>query len=519
MASLRVAMDRPVFRNDLRALAMTPQSDFLVIAPIDEPRIDALKSLLAEMNLPNSPGMVDPNNSIVPFADFDTLHYARFVILEDQTLGDFAELGGLVPQYPITLAFLGDCDGPANNFLASLAQHPTAAAGLRRIFEYCKDFKADTDLLAWMKRHKRRPAAAYVNWIGRTVRQIREEAKLRSALVNELFTYVRDNPAAEDDVRGVRDHLIGFVDRHAELKAQPPQPTPIGWCVRNVLHFAIVPGLLILPWLLAIPFLDPFPRRFFWAVIPYLVLGAGVFVFLIRRTVASFAVLTVLGLSLIPFFFLFPLLLIPLAFMIIISVAILRWYEKNEPEVSIPRPTQSHDAQLAALEDHDVTNQFTAIGSLKPNRFRRWMAIVILWFINYGARHVYNKGFLARIRSIHFARWVFLDGKRRLLFTSNYDGSRQAYMDDFINKVGWGLNLAFGSGFGYPRCNWLIKDGAKNELRFKDTNRRHQIATQVWYKAYPGLTVFDLARNARVRQGLERPTMSDAEIRAWLRDL
>ena len=52
-----------------------------------------------------------------------------------------------------------------------------------------------------------------------------------------------------------------------------------------------------------------------------------------------------------------------------------------------------------------------------------------------------------------------------MLFLSNYDGSREAYMDDFINKVGWGLNIIFGNGFGYPRTRWMIFDGAKNELR------------------------------------------------------
>jgi hypothetical protein len=62
-------------------------------------------------------------------------------------------------------------------------------------------------------------------------------------------------------------------------------------------------------------------------------------------------------------------------------------------------------------------------------------------------------------------------------------------------------------------------DGSKNELSFKDTNRRHQIATQVWYKAYPGLTAFDLARNARVRRGIERKAMRDDDIRKWLSDL
>src|SRR5207245_9939214 len=130
----------------------------------------------------------------------------------------------------------------------------------------------------------------------------------------------------------------------------------------------------------------------------------------------------------------------------------------REPEV-IKKPKERDAEKLAELEDHDVSNQFTVIGSVKPSMFRRWSVIVILWVIGYGARHVYNRGFLARIQTIHFARWVFLDDKQRVMFASNYDGSLEAYMDDFVNKVGWGLNLAFGSGFGYPRTRWLVKDG------------------------------------------------------------
>ncbi len=75
-------------------------------------------------------------------------------------------------------------------------------------------------------------------------------------------------------------------------------------------------------------------------------------------------------------------------------------------------------------------------------------------------------------------------------------------MDDFINKVGWGLNLVFSNGVGYPRTHWLVRDGSKSEQQFKYTLRRHQLPTQVWYKAYPGLTAFDIARNTRIREGV-----------------
>ena len=52
---------------------------------------------------------------------------------------------------------------------------------------------------------------------------------------------------------------------------------------------------------------------------------------------------------------------------------------------------------------------------------------------------------------------------------------------------------------------------------FKYFQRRHQLPTQVWYKAYPGLTLIDMERNARIRQGLEQGDPGDAEVLAWLK--
>ena len=90
-----------------------------------------------------------------------------------------------------------------------------------------------------------------------------------------------------------------------------------------------------------------------------------------------------------------------------------------------------------------------------------------------------------------------------MVFFSNYDGSVESYMDDFINKTGFGLNIVFSNGIGYPRTNWLVLDGCQDEQKYKDFLRRHTLPTQVWYKAYPGLTAIDLERNSRIRQGLE----------------
>ena len=122
---------------------------------------------------------------------------------------------------------------------------------------------------------------------------------------------------------------------------------------------------------------------------------------------------------------------------------------------------------------------------------------------DYAVRHIFNRADLAGVKTIHFARWVFLDGRRRVVFASSYDGSVESYMDDFIDKVWWGLNAVFSNGVGYPRTRWLLFGGARDERAFKRVLRRRQEPVQVWYSAYPDLTA---------RQPAEQPASCG---RAW----
>jgi hypothetical protein len=76
--------------------------------------------------------------------------------------------------------------------------------------------------------------------------------------------------------------------------------------------------------------------------------------------------------------------------------------------------------------------------------------------------------------------------------------------------------VVFSNGIGYPRANWLLCDGCKDERKFKEYLRRHQLPTEVWYAAYPDLTAVDLERNGRIRDGIELPSMSEAAAREWM---
>jgi hypothetical protein len=306
-----------------------------------------------------------------------------------------------------------------------------------------------------MKQHDSPAIAVYVNWRGRTVRQIREEAALYDALEN----YVDRNHGTLHGLRPreLHEKLRTFVNAEqsaGRVTLSKEGPTPIGWQIKNLLHMIGFPllGLLLSPLLLV---------------------AAPFYIFALRRL------------------------------------------EKTDPEVC-PTADQKHSENLSSFEDHDVTNQFSAMGSLKPGLVRLLTTSVVLKTVNYGARHITRPGRLGRIRSIHFARWVFVAGRERMIFFSNYDGSVESYMDDFINKTGFGLNASFSNGIGYPRTNWLVRDGCIDERNYKEYLRRHTLPSQVWYKAYPGLSAIDLERNTRIRQGLERSSMTDEEARDWV---
>ena len=114
-------------------------------------------------------------NSLLPFSQLGTLHFARFVILEDNTRDDLTAYGLEPASATKSLAFLCDFDGSRDIFLRDLTTHTDA--GLRTLFSCCEPAPG-ADLLSWLEANDKPASAAYVNWIGRTVKQVREESVL-----------------------------------------------------------------------------------------------------------------------------------------------------------------------------------------------------------------------------------------------------------------------------------------------------------------------------------------------------
>ena len=308
----------------------------------------------------------------------------------------------------------------------------------------------DGDRLGYLRRHSVKEAATYVNTTGRTASQIKQEAKLRDAIGDFLDAGDWKDSDPADVRRAVREHVQS--DPELAWALEPAERPGRLARLREKLHLVVVP-LVLLPF------------------VPLLLLALPVFL-------------------------------------------VVLWLHERRDAAPHVRASQERVLALAALEDHVVQNPFMAVGRVKPGRFRSSLLTLILFGLDFTTRHVFNRGVLSGVKTIHFARWVFLDGKRRMFFASNYDGSMESYMDDFIDKVAWGLNLVFSNGVGYPRTRWLAFGGARDEVAFKDYLRVHQVPVRVWYSAYSDLTALNIAQNERLRAGLR-----DGDALKWVQAL
>ena len=115
---------------------------------------------------------------------------------------------------------MADCDGDADELLAHMAQK---AGGLRSIFDHCEGFKETADLPAWLRAHRIRPMASYVNWVGRSVVQIGKRRGCTSCCA-ELARVEEREP--QRLFAQLRESVVPWT-----AHARPP--TPLAWRIRN----------------------------------------------------------------------------------------------------------------------------------------------------------------------------------------------------------------------------------------------------------------------------------------------
>src|SRR5688572_19235587 len=352
------------------------------------------------------------------------------------------------------LSLMTDIDAPLDAHLGELAT--TAGSGLDRVFGSCEGYPAEAQRNpdtreAFLREHSRKASAVYVNRQGRSVDQILQEEQLRRA----VGTLLDSSNLSGHSPESTRKAVQAFVQQRDDLRwaLHPAEPPDFAWRFRERVH-QISHAILVL-------------------------------------------LLSPLALLLAPVF-----------------LVMLRVHEKRDVPDTSQAPAESL-ARLRADEDFWAHNQVIAAGLFKPGLFRKFVTTVILRTTDYACRHMYNRGFLSGLNTIHFARWVPLDGGKRMFFSSNYDGSLESYMNDFIDKAAWGLNAIFSNGDGFPRTSFLFCGGIRDEKAYKRFLPTRQVQSRVWYSAYPHLTTKNVANNAEIRRGLSAE-MNAEESKEWL---
>lgn len=428
---------------------MSHQEALTLSAPVRPERLGDLRALVRVM-------AKDPaSNAVLPFGELSAVHFARILIVDgaghDATLpADGAGQATLV----VTL----DCDAPGRATVRELVAR--AGPGLDELFGHCAgypDHPGADGRLAFLQSRLASSNVFYVHAVGRTLPQIRGEARLRAAL--ETFVDGAGRRFEHASATQVREALQSYVGADAGLAwaLRAPAKPALTFRIRELLHKIAVPLVLVL-------------------LLPLVVLGLLVWVIALRRHEHADVI----------------------------------------PDVEL-NPARMRE--LGDSEDFTVQNSFTSLAPLKEGRFWGITSRASLLIGDYTARHVFTRGSLSGLTTVHFARFMTFGpdvGNRALLFTSYYDGSLESYNNDFVDQVAWVLNTVFGQQQGYPRTRWLINDGAHNERGFKNFIRGHQIPTDLWYAAYPDLAAVTLDQNATLRAGLSGP-MTEEEAQAWLR--
>jgi hypothetical protein len=116
---------------------------------------------------------------------------------------------------------------------------------------------------------------------------------------------------------------------------------------------------------------------------------------------------------------------------------------------------------------------------------------------------------LAAVQGTHFARWVVIDdviyegpdqGDRdhlahaRLLFTSNFDGERDPYLEALRTGLGSQADAIWSHCIGFP--------GSSDSEAFARYLRAHQVDSSLFFAAYGDRTVHDVTRSLAVRAQL-----------------
>lgn len=211
------------------------------------------------------------------------------------------------------------------------------------------------------------------------------------------------------------------------------------------------------------------------------------------------------------------LLLLPIILLVVLGIHL--FYELPAKPFGV-RINEIPKEQLHGFKSKEniiYQNQLSQVFETKTG-LRKIFLHFILWATNFGAKNWFVKGDLMGTPTIHFARWVFIDGGKRFVFFSNFDGSYDGYLGDFVDNNGWGLNAIYGAAVGYPRTLFVFGKGSYKLLEFMGWGRLTQVQTNIWYSAYPWYGLQQIIRRSELCNALlQDKELNDKEISETLK--
>jgi len=141
----------------------------------------------------------------------------------------------------------------------------------------------------------------------------------------------------------------------------------------------------------------------------------------------------------------------------------------------IPGETRSYEARLndhlRSVQKRINDGTLTQVSRIATIHFARWQILLPAHYLHYDKKKVEDAG----LKLDGFQSW--------LLFTSNFDGDLKTYLNEFSAIIDKDVDTIWGNCEGYPT------EGSLNFDAYWAYAKKHQITTQTFFNAYPGLSV------------------------------
>jgi hypothetical protein len=138
---------------------------------------------------------------------------------------------------------------------------------------------------------------------------------------------------------------------------------------------------------------------------------------------------------------------------------------------------------------------FSHVARVKPGRFRRAALRFALRTLGAVAPARSTNG---RFGSLHAARWVLLEDGR-LVFLCNHDGSFAALLAEVVARSSALISMIWSQTRGFPASFGWLAGGARDQTRLTAFAAAGELATPLWYSAYPELGASEVSDNAEIR--------------------